>query len=152
VRCDCFNVVCMSSSKAVLLYCIFHNHNHIGVTALRGRGLQSPCKRSRYSNRAVGNSNERGRQNNSQTRVVPLLLSSCLFAQYVNIVMLFLWEPQPPIYVSWILFRNLLRSCVALLFHLCHLVAMLVPLVYYASCKICCVGILFRAFTRLLHL
>jgi len=55
------------------------------------------------------------------------------FAQYVNIVMLLLWEPQPPIYVSWILFRNLLRSCVALLFYLCRLIAMLVPLVCYAS-------------------
>jgi len=44
------------------------------------------------------------------------------------------------------------EKLVALLFHLSHLVPMLVPLVCYASYKICCVGILFRAFARLLHL
>jgi len=48
----------------------FNNHNHIGVATRRGRGLQPPCKRSRYSNRTVGNSNKQSTQNNSQTSVV----------------------------------------------------------------------------------
>jgi len=66
-----FDLVYMGSSTIIRLCCHiyfnqFNNHNHIGVTALRGRGLQSPCKRSRYCNRAIGNSNERGTQNNSQ--------------------------------------------------------------------------------------
>jgi len=43
-----------TNNKAVPLYCIFHNHNHIGVSTHRAGGLQPPCKRSRYSNRAVG--------------------------------------------------------------------------------------------------
>jgi len=43
-----------SNNKAVLLYCIFHNHNHIGVATRRAGGC-NPCKRLRYSNRAVGN-------------------------------------------------------------------------------------------------
>jgi len=30
---------------AVPLYCIFHNHNHIGAETLRAGGLQPPCKR-----------------------------------------------------------------------------------------------------------
>jgi len=59
-----------SNNKAVLLYCIFqsvNNHNRTGIATQRAGGLQSPCKRSRYSNRAVGNSNKQGTQNNSQT-------------------------------------------------------------------------------------
>jgi len=37
----------------------FNNHSHIGEATWRAGGLQPPCKRSRYSNRAVGNSNNR---------------------------------------------------------------------------------------------
>ena len=77
-------------------------------------------------------------------RVVSLLLLNLLFIQYVNIVTLFLWEPQPLIYISWILFRSWLRSCVVLPFHPWHLVVMLAPLACCANYKICCVGILFR--------
>jgi len=33
-----------NNNKAVLLYCIFHNHNHIGVATQRARGLQLPVK------------------------------------------------------------------------------------------------------------
>jgi len=33
-----------SNNKAVLLYCIFHNHNHIGVATQRVGGLQPHCK------------------------------------------------------------------------------------------------------------
>jgi len=47
----------------------------------------------------------------------------CPICEYSNVV---LWEPQPPIYVNWILFRNRLRSCVVPSFHLWHLVATLV--------------------------
>ena len=39
----------------------------------------------------------------------------CPICEYSNVV---LWEPQPPIYVNWILFRNRLRSCVVPSFHL----------------------------------
>jgi len=59
----------MGSPAIIRLYCYyiyfnhFNNHNHIGVATWRAGGLQPPCKRS---NRAVGNSNKRGTQNNSQ--------------------------------------------------------------------------------------
>jgi len=33
-----------SNNRAVPLYCIFHNHNHIGVATWRARGLQPPVK------------------------------------------------------------------------------------------------------------
>jgi len=73
MRGDCFDTVCMGSPAIIKLrlccyivyFNYFNNHNHIGVAARRGRGLQPPCKRSRYSNRAVGNSG--GTQNDSQT-------------------------------------------------------------------------------------
>jgi len=34
----------ISNNKAVPLYCIFHNHNHIGVVTWRAGGLQPPVK------------------------------------------------------------------------------------------------------------
>jgi len=63
VWCDCFDVVYMGSPAIIRLcrYIVyfnhFNNHNHIGVATWRVRGC-GPCKRSRYSNRAVGNSNK----------------------------------------------------------------------------------------------
>jgi len=55
----------------LLAFICSNNHNYIGVATLRGRGLQFPYKRLRYSNRAVGNSNKQGgTQNNSQTRQI----------------------------------------------------------------------------------
>jgi len=51
--CDCFDAVCMGSPEIRLCRYIvyfnhFNNHNRIGVATWRGRGLQPPCKRSRY--------------------------------------------------------------------------------------------------------
>jgi len=66
--CDCFDVVCIGSSAIIKLCCyiVYFNHfsNHIGVATLRDSGA---AVHSRYSNRAVGNSNKQCTQNNSQT-------------------------------------------------------------------------------------
>jgi len=60
--------------KAVPLYVYFNhfnNHNQIGVTTQRAGDCNPPSsKRSTYSNRAVGNSNKQGTQNNSQASAI----------------------------------------------------------------------------------
>jgi len=55
----------MHGSPAIIWLCCyivyfnhFNNHNHICVAIWKAGGLQPPCKRSRYSNRAVSNLNE----------------------------------------------------------------------------------------------
>jgi len=50
-----------TTNKAVLLYCIFHNHNHVGVATQRAGGLQPPVK-------DLIDLNKQGTQNNKSNK------------------------------------------------------------------------------------
>jgi len=70
----------ISNNKVVPLYCIFHNHNHIGAATRRAGGLQPPVKdRDTLIEQSVTQINEAHR----------IIVKQVVYDEFVRTVLIF---------------------------------------------------------------